>query len=226
MEIHNLMEELVHATVNEICRDDEAGSGRYCTSDQCRLDAICYVLNRIPPRYASSGRGLAHLTDELRGDRQLMVDLVTLAHEGLGRVSAVRRTYYGHRAAERSSGASFNFPTIKGRILDGGAFMPVSDLEVVLQEGGRPVEMFDERWSNPYRISDRTPGTFTFWPAPLPTDRAGETRSFDFELVSTAPGFYDLSHHFSIQLTSEDHAATGFGLDRDHQLPDLYLFPL
>ena len=206
MEIHNLMEELVRATVEEICSEDQAGTQRYCTAPQCRTDAVCYVLNRVPPRYVSSGRGLAHLTADLQKDQQLMVDVVKLTHEALGRVSAVRRAYYDQTATSRGAGACFNFPTIKGRILDGAAFMPVSDIDVELRLGGKPVEMFDERWTNPYRISDRTPGTFIFWPAPADADAAGVSQTFDFELVASAKGYYDLSHHFSVELQSDDGA--------------------
>ncbi|MEX2444707.1 MAG: late competence development ComFB family protein [Alkalispirochaeta sp.] len=226
MEIHNLMEELVSSTVAELCQDDEDGARSYCTTGQCRTDAVCYVLNRVPPRYVSSGRGLAHLTADLRNDQQLMIDVVRLCHEGLHRVSAVRRGYYDDTSGSRIPGICFNFPTIKGRILDGSAFMPVSDIDVELRRHEAPVEMFDERWSNPYPISDRTPGTFTFWPAPVEASAPGETQSFDFQLVVNAPGYYELSHHFSVELTSDDRETQGFSLGRDYQLPDLYLFPL
>ena len=226
MEIHNLMEELVHSTVAELCQDDERGAGQYCTTQQCRTDAVCYVLNRVAPRYVSSGRGLAHLTDDLRNDQQLMIDVVKLAHEGLHRVSAVRRGYYDVTQGRRIPGVCYNFPTIKGRILDGAAFMPVSGVDVELRRHDTLVEMFDERWSNPYRISDRTPGTFTFWPAPVEAEAPGETQAFDFQLVVNTPGYYELSHHFTVELSSDDRETQGFNLGRDHQLPDLYLFPV
>lgn len=226
MEIHNLMEELVSSQIDEICRDDAEGAGRYCSSKDCRTDAICYVLNRLPPRYVSSGRGLAHLSDELQRDRQLAVDITKLAHEALGRVTAVRRTYYDQDRAASEAGASFNFPTIRGRILDGNGFMPISGVDISLLRGGEPVAMSDDRWSNPYAISDRTPGMYTFWPAPESAPAAGKVQSFDFELRIRSAGFYELTHHFSVELVSEDHADPGFGLDRDHQLPDLYLFQI
>lgn len=224
MEMHNLMEELVRSQLAEICREDAAGAGRYCSSEDCQTDAACYVLNRLPPRYVSSGRGLAHLSDELQRDRQLAVDITKLAHEALGRVTAVRRSYYDHDRVSGTSGASFNFPTIRGRILDGTGFMPVSGVEVSLLSGAELIPMSDERWSNPYEISDRTPGMYTFWPAPESADAAGEVTTRDFELRVQTPGFYDLTHHFTVELVSEDHADPAFGLDRDHQLPDLYLF--
>ena len=225
MEIHNLMEELVSATMEDLCTEDQSGEKRYCTSAQCRTDALCYVLNRIPPKYVSSGRGLAHLTDQLQQDQQLMVDIVRLSHEGLYRVSVVQRGYYGETSAGREAGPCFNFPTIKGRILDGSGFMPLSQAWVALQYKGSPIPMFDERWSNPYQISTKTPGTYTFWPAPESTGAEGEDRSFDLELRVQASGYDELVHHFSVKLTSDRGPRTVFDLERDFHLPDLYLFP-
>jgi competence protein ComFB len=226
MEMHNLMEDLVRAAVDEVCADqDRSGDARYCTTTQCRLDAICYVLNRIPPRYVSSGRGLAHLTADLQDDQQLAVDIVRLVHEGLHRVSAVRRGYYGEDATEANPpGACFNFPTIKGRILDGAGFMPLSEIDVELRHNDEPVDMFDVRWSNPCHVSEHSPGTYTFWPAPVSAERERVSRVFDFVLIADAPGYDRLVHHFSLELASDTHPSTTFNLDRDHHLPDLYLF--
>lgn len=226
MEIHNLMEELVHSTVEEVSREDQAGPARYCTSEECRTDVLCYVLNRVSPRYVSSGRGLAHLTAELRQDQQLKIDLVRLAHEGLHRVSVVRRTYYDGQSSQRPGGACFNFPTIKGRLLDGSRFMPIAEVNVELRRHGELVAMFDERWSNPYHISEHTPGTYIFWPAPVDSSAAGQSQDFEFELRVAPPGYDELIHTFAVTLQSEDRANTVFSLERDHNLPDLYLFPV
>jgi competence protein ComFB len=226
MEMHNLMEDLVRTAVDEVCREQERSEeGRYCTTSQCRVDAICYVLNRIPPRYVSSGRGLAHLTSDLQDDQQLAVDIVRLVHEGLHRVSAVRRGYYGEESTDRSPpGACFNFPTIKGRILDGAGFMPLSEIDVELRFDDAPVEMFDARWSNPCHVSEHSPGTYTFWPAPVTAEKERVGRVFDFVLIAEAPGYDRLVHHFSLELASDPHPTTTFNLDQDHHLPDLYLF--
>lgn len=226
MEIHNLMEELVRAIVDEVSAEEQDRTGnRYCTSDECRTDATCYVLNRLPGRYVSSGRGYAHLTEELKEDHQLMVDVLRLVHEGLTRVSVTRRGYYDESSEREPSGPAFNFPTIRGRLLDGLKFFPVSGVAVDLLLEGEPAAMFDPRWSNPYRIADQTPGTFIFWPAAQPADRAGIHREWAFELHVADPEFEPFRHWFSIELESQAAAARGFRLDRDYALPDLYLFP-
>ncbi|MFP4152384.1 MAG: late competence development ComFB family protein [Alkalispirochaeta sp.] len=234
MEIHNLMEELVASIVSEIAREDRASaSPRYCGSEECRIDAVCYVLNRVEPRYVSSSRGYAHLTADLQKDRQLSVDLVRLAHEGLHRVTAVRRNYYhdGVTAGTEDSGSHphpegpcYNFPTIRGRLLDGTRFSPVTEVTVLLLRDEDPVEMFGERWTNPYEIPKQAPGTYNFWPAPIPAEHTGETREFTFEIRVTDGRFDPLSHYFTVSATSEEREERIFTLERDHTLPDLYLF--
>jgi competence protein ComFB len=225
MEIHNLMEELVSSVVGDVCREDaESAAPRYCTTPECRVDAVCYVLNRVPPRYVSSGRGFAHLTEELLSDHQLSVDLVRLAHEGLHRVNAVRRSFYGSGDRTHGTGPCFNFPTVKGRLLDGATFTPVTDVEVTLLHEGSPVEMFDPRWSNPYRIPLQAPGTFLFWPAPVTAERPGVAQDFSFELHVEDPRFEPFSHYFSLSASSEERENPVFSLERDFSLPDLYLF--
>lgn len=224
MEIHNLMEELITSVVDEVCREDEAGANRYCTKPACRVDAACYVLNRVPPRYVSSGRGLAHLTDELRADTQAIVDVLRLVHEGLARVTSISRTFYEDGDTEHALGPVFNFPTISGRILDGEGFMPLSAAEVALWHGDSLMPMFDARWQNPYRIADQTPGTFLFWPNCVPADAPGVERQFDLEIRVAHEAYDPVNHLFSITVTSEKRTADIFSLDRDHHLPDLYAF--
>lgn len=225
MEIHNLLEELVTQTVREICEDDEAHEEqRYCTSAECRIDAVCYVLNRIAPRYVSSGRGFAHLSEELHDDQQLQIDLVRLAHEGLKRVSAVARTFYGLPSGDIPSGPCFNFPTIKGRVLDGTTFFPLSGVTVTLRTDGAIAPMFDNRWANPYEVSEHTPGTYNFWPASVTAESAGVKKTFDFEILLECEGFTSLTHYFSVDTISAASVARTMSLQPDVRLPDLYLF--
>jgi competence protein ComFB len=233
MEIHNVMEELVASVVDRVARDDaESADSRYQYDDASRVDAVCYILNRIPPRYVSSGRGYAHITKELRQDQQLEIDVVRLAHEALHRVNAVRR-YYGDSPVQHPVvGPCFNFGTVKGRLLDGACFSPISDVEVTLLRNGKPAEMYDSRWPNPYRIPSQAPGTFLFWPASIPVDGATggtangtvESKDFDFELKVEDPRYDPLSHYFTITTKPDVREYRMFSLDRDVTLPDLYLF--
>ncbi|MFW6249739.1 MAG: late competence development ComFB family protein [Alkalispirochaetaceae bacterium] len=229
MEIHNLMEDAVQRAVDEICDDEERnGKSRYCTSDECRLDAICYVLNRIPPHYVTSSRGLAHSSSDIENDQQLQVDVMRLAQEGLSRVTSVRRNYYAEsaeKAAPPGEGPCFNFPTIKGRVFNGRSFEPIYDVEVLLLLDGEPARMFDSRWQNPYAIVFNTPGTFIFWPAPIPTESPEQERTFQCELRIEDEEYEEFRHFFTLALRSDARFAGTFTYNRDYLLQDLYIFP-
>ncbi|MFW6313932.1 MAG: late competence development ComFB family protein, partial [Spirochaetota bacterium] len=142
--IHNVMEESVLRIVDEICDEDEASAGpKYCTTPECRMDTACFVLNRVQQRYVSSARGQAHTDLEIENDRQLFVDIVTLAHEGLRRVSSFGRSFYGHANAgiDFPTGPRFYLPTIKGRLFNGLSFELIVDVDVhLLDRVGRAVE--------------------------------------------------------------------------------------
>lgn len=223
------MEESVLRIVDEICDDDEtAGSLLYCTSAECRTDAACYVLNRIPQRYVSSARGQAHADLEMSNDQQLVVDLVTLAHEGLRRVTSVRRSFYSETddAVGSIPGPGFYLPTIKGRLFHGLSFELVTDVEVGLLLDDAPIAMIDSRWQNPYQIVPNTAGTYLFWPAPVPADVAGARRVFEFEIRVEADGFDPLHHFFSIERGAIARVPDAIEACGEHRLPDLYLLPI
>jgi competence protein ComFB len=221
------MEDEVFRRVNEICDEEEQrGSNAYCTTRACRLDAVCYVLNRLPPRYVTSGRGLAHVEQDISSDTQLAVDITKLSHEALKRIAAVRRSYYDDESPEPDiKGPCFNFPAITGRILNGVSFEPVDGAEVHLLRDGSPVPMFDSRWQNPYTLAGHTYGTYSFWPRPDRASKAGERASFELEISATAEGFEKLEYFFTVDLVADETAAGAMRIGGDFHLPDLYLFP-
>jgi competence protein ComFB len=231
MEIHNLMEDKVLNILNEICDEEErkAESG-YCTSPQCRMDAACFVLNRIPQRYVTSGRGFAHLETDLSIDAQIHIDIVTLAHEGLRRVTTIQRSFYEKGDPEGETideGIYFQFPMIKGRIFNGLNFEPVIDVEVEFRCDGDIVPMVDTRWQNPYPIVNNTPGTYLFWPKPIKANTIGEEREFVFELVVHDDEFEPFLHSFTLKLNAEQiKPIKGMKSLRDYNLQDLFLLPL
>jgi len=227
VEIKNLMEGLVLQAIDQL-KDEKnpEGTPRYCTNPECTGDAACYVLNRITPRYAGSSRGVARLTRELQQDSQLQIDILRLVTEALHRVTAVQRDYQSAvRDEEKIGGPYFNFPTVRGRLLNGMTFEPVTGVSVELFSGGDSTEMFDGRWQNPYEISDFTPGTFLFWPAPIPAERPLELRTFSFEIRVTDGMFDPFRHLFRVEIQSDETEIASFSLHREYLLPDLYLFP-
>lgn len=227
MEIHNLMEDLVVKTVQEICDEEERKAGEQgCTSPECRLDVTCFVLNRIPQQYVSSGRGAAHAEKTLKENPQLKVDIVTLAHKGLKRVSQVRRPYYESADTARpAEGPAFCFPVLKGRLLSCTTFAPIQGVAVSLRMDGEPVGMIDQRWQNPFPLDPKIEGTFLFYPRPEPADRAGMERLFELEIFVEDSAFETFHHFFKVGIVSE---AVSDPLSRktaDHRIEDLYLVP-
>lgn len=55
MKLHNYMEDVVEKMLNELLSDPKVA----CTCEQCRKDATAFALNRLPPRYVASQKGLA-----------------------------------------------------------------------------------------------------------------------------------------------------------------------
>ncbi len=222
------MEEAVLRIVDDLCEEDEASeSPMYCTSAECRMDAACFVLNRIPQRYVSSQRGQAHTELALAQDAQFFADMVALAHEGLRRVSTVRRSFYGeeHTYVRSVTGPHFYLPTIKGRLFDGTTFELISDVEIQLLQNGRLVTMIDSRWQNPYPIVVNTAGTYLFWPEPVPAEREGIDGSFEYEIRVESTWYEPFRHFFAVARTSVDQIPDALETGGERRLPDLYLVP-
>ncbi len=233
MEIHNLMEDEVIRIVSEIADEDaRTGAYGYATTPECQMDAACFVLNRIPQQYVTSGRGLTYLQNEFRENPQLAVDLVTLAHEGLRRVSTVQRSYYANGSAVDSpaqnpydgSVPAHHFPAIRGRVFDCMTFAPVVGVEVWLKRDGAPAPMVNGRWQNPCGLVDSTAGSYMFWPAPVPATETGERKLFEFEVTVEESNEYEAFHHFfKLEATSSDFEDNTLRLTREYMLQDLFL---
>jgi len=232
MEIHNSTEDMVLAIVNDIfdAIEREGKADRPCTCYQCRLDTACYVLNRTSPRYVVSSRGAARAENETLERQQEDADIATLVYEGLHKIARSLRPNFDHNPHYRVApagveGPVFNLPTIIGRVFNGINFEPMNDIDVQLHCCGALAEMIDPNWQNPYRLIPNTAGTFTFWPKPVTADASGIQRNFKFSISIEAEHYEAFHHYFDLTVSSEDHAAQSFSMQRAYKLPDLYLFP-
>jgi competence protein ComFB len=168
---------------------------------------------------------------EFRTNPQLSVDLVTLAHEGLRRVNAVKRSYYfpeenGTSTASVDGGPRFHYPAIRGRLFDCLTFAPVSGVDVWLRVDDKPVRMINSRWQNPYGLLDSSSGSYLFWPESSPADGKESRRVFEFELfVDESKRFEEFRHYFKIEVTASADADETLRLTRDFRLQDLFLVP-
>mgnify|MGYP000923024835 FL=1 len=230
MEIHNLMEDIVRGTVDELFDSEERSPKLgFCTCSQCRLDVSCYVLNRIPPEYVTSGRGVVHGETDWSGKVQRTADVLTLVREGWTRINLKKRPQYHQGSPVASSelpeGPVFNFPSVMGRLFNGVDFSPLEDIQVGLYREDELLPMIDPNWQNPCRIVRETEGMYIFWPRPLPAGSAGEEAVFQLRVHAEIPGFEAVSHYFELSLDAEPSAVDQITVRKVYKLPDLYVFP-
>lgn len=226
MELRNLREDEVIRVITDLCNEEEQSPRfGYSTSDDCKLDAACFVLNRISPRYVSSGRGLAHTISDGEHDTQGKVDLIALAHEGLRRVTSVRRAYYDTASTRPSDEPDFVFvyPAISGRVICGRTFEPATGVSVALKNQGVPVVMEDTRWPNPYDVTANTRGTYTFLPRATP--EAGAAQSLEFCIEVNGEGYETLRHYFTVSGSRAPAQVLHHAKNAEYHLPDLYIIP-
>jgi len=208
--------------------EEKTGKQGFCTCYQCRTDVVCYVLNRTAPQYMLSGRGLAHLKSDYQKNLQKMADLVGLVNDAIKKVNATKRPHFEHKGTREKdfpSGPLFNFPTIMGKIFNGTNFEPLTDVSVSLSSEGSLVRMINPNWQNPCVISEKTAGTFLFWPYPVQAKSEKEVRIFEFEISTERSRFEDLHYFFNLELSAEEVLNESIHLQKTFEVEDLYLFP-
>lgn len=223
MRVHNLMLDLVTQKVEEF-QSSLPAEARLDEASQA--DMVCFVLNRIPPLYVVSGRGLAHTeTREYTERAQRLADITTLVKQAYDVIERNRRQRSEVRAEDDLTGPWFNFPSIIGRLFYGENFTPVSGVRVALYHNGELMRVLDPNWQNPYEMVPNTAGTFLFWPYPVRAESAGQRRSFALEIRVDAPGYDPLRYGFTLELVSETAFVDFATVSTSHRLRDLYLFP-
>ena len=210
MNVHNIMEEVVSQRIDELYKNlEEAGvSWVSCSCENCRLDAKSYVLNRIPPKYVVSGRGVTHNATELAADNQIKIDIDALGMEAIRLISETNRPFHSLtrtecEVAKETANPVYNFPTFIGSVLDGSTFEPVENAEVSLFLKGELAAMIDKTWENPVKTYNSTHGAYSFWVRPIPTQDAQNSMRFDFTLEVSAPGYKSAVSSFSVPVESD-----------------------
>ncbi len=227
MRVHNLMMDLVSQKVEEYFHTkDETVYPDMCWSEPCKMDVLCYVLNRVPPLYVVSGRGMAHSESKDFSERtQRMADITALIREGMGAVAGNQRLRSDEPAEKVNLGPYWNFPSIIGRLFNGLNFAPMSDISVHLLENGQNMQVIDPNWQNPYQMVKNTAGTYLFWPHPVKAQQAGERKNFHLEIRVDHPAYDPLRYGFELALISEEQFSDFASTTASHRLKDLYLFP-
>ncbi|WP_461248240.1 late competence development ComFB family protein [Treponema sp. R6D11] len=232
MDIHNTNEDVVFEAVQTIFDEIKASGNpeQFCLCYQCRIDTICYTLNRIEPNYIVSNRGFTRIEQTGIKRQQIEADINALIYKGLRLVQHNLRPTAPHNPDEVHvqkviATPLFDIPTMAGRIFNGISFEPIVGIDIALYLDGEPVQMRNSNWQNPYTMVPSTPGAFSFWPAPIPADIPDITKEFKFALKVSSPDYEPLNHFFNITSISKFHNPQSYALNRTFKLPDLYLFP-
>ena len=231
-EVHNMMEELVEAETEKLFDSPDIRNEPWfsCGCPQCRGDVICYVLNRLQPKYIRSGRGISHHTNNGRaGKFQTDADITALGLEGIQKVS-IRKRPHSHGTEEDARDTDtaapvFYFPAITGRVLNGLSFEPEAEIPVGLYLDGKLCTPLSAAWENPCYTNARTAGHFAFSVQPLPASAAGERRVFEFEIRIQAEGKEPLHHFLKVGAVGGNGAQDAYHAVHTIVLPDLFLFP-
>ena len=228
MKVHNLMEEYVTTRVNLLYDqlNENRPSWLTCDCEDCRLDAVSYVLNRIPPRYVVSGRGIAH-SNEVFEDTQIRADVDALSLEGIRLINTIQRPYHknARKFGEKDTlQPSFNFPVFIGTVYDGSSFEPMYDAKVTLKYDDLVIDMIDKTWSNPCSTYKSTKGTYSFWVKPFLADKPDMSKRFHFTVEVSAAGYTPISYGFDIPVVSEADRRLEMNSSFSLKIQDLFLF--
>ncbi|OJF77616.1 MAG: hypothetical protein BKP49_01165 [Treponema sp. CETP13] len=228
MKVHNILEEVVNEKVNDMYEKVKSMPTAWLTCDcnQCREDTISYVLNRLPPRYIVSGRGITH--QAVLEDRQTLADIDALTIEGMKKVALSKRSYHGlttNIAVKAPTGPAFNFPAFLGSVSDGDSFDTIEGAKISLSLESTLADMIDHTWLNPIITSKISKGRYSFWVKPISTSKVGEQKNFNFTIEISAPKYESVQYTFSVPVVSTKSAELVYNATYSLQLPTLCLFP-
>lgn len=229
MNVHNIMEDIVKTRVDSLYDQikQEKASWLTCDCQNCRADAVSYVLNRVAPKYVVSGRGVTHSTN-LLDDHQLRADINAICLEGIRIISSSKRPFHELPREEckvtAKSSPAFNFPTFVGTILDGNTFEPVAGARILLKMNGTPMEMVDKTWVNPATTYKSTNGSYTFWGKSIQAEEEGITKTFNFTLEISADGYTPTLYNFELPIKSESKVQEEFNANYSVKIKELVIF--
>ncbi len=208
MAIRNLMEDVVSSVVGELLAKQKEELPH---ADMYWDDIIAYVLNRIPPKYITSERGILHDRIDALSAVQQRSDILFLAHEAIGFIKG-RRTSNNHADYDAIARKSLFFPHVLGEVVEETTFTSIPDVEVTLMRKGKKAAMIDESWKNPYVTHRATKGFYHFWPD---FDEEGMPRegTVGFTLIFSHPKFTKIEVDFEVPVVET------FTLNKSHVVP-------
>jgi competence protein ComFB len=187
MPVRNLMQDIVINILDEVLKKEGASK----ISANHKDDIITYVLNRVPPRYVTSERGLLYGALDAKNKVQEQVDILMLIYEAINRI-LVKNAPDNEREERNHLEKSSLLPHIIGQVLEESTLAIIPDVEVTLMYDKSRAGMVDTDWDNPYHTLSATKGRFHFWPKYSP-GKMGKGPKIPFTLVFRHPQFAETS---------------------------------
>ena len=160
MPLQNLLEEIVDNVTKEILKKEGEWDSLIAVKD----DIVAYVLNRIPPQYVTSERGILHGQIASKYKIQQKTDIIIGVHEAIDIIKKRRGTAVNNDNLPVSP--VFNvLQHIVGSVADEETLSPIFDVNVSLLFDGEMAKMIDSNWVNPYITNVAKKGYYHFWPA-------------------------------------------------------------
>lgn len=208
MAVKNLMEDIVRNVVSEVLKNDTDISESHSNVE----DIIAYVLNRIPPKYITSERGVLHGKLEARIVFQQKTDIFFLIYEAIDVINRRRATELGVPSNDIDT-SQLRFPHIIGEVLEETTFSIISDIEITLYYKDRPAVMVDVDWKNPYKTNPATMGYYHFWPVFDSEKMTKNDNPVKFTLVFRHPDFQEQ------MIETEVNLSPNAGMGKSHVVP-------
>ncbi len=197
MPVKNLMEDIVANTLNEVLSNNKELS----QSIKNREDIIAYVLNRVPPKYFTSERGMLHGKLEEMYKTQQSIDVLLLVHEAVD-IVLDRRKSSAFSGDDKIGRERSLLPHIIGTVLEESTFSIIPEVEVTLLYKKKPAAMTDESWTNPYKTNRSTRGFYHFWPAY--SEAMGSDKKIPFTLKFKHPKFNEKTQEIEVEIATGD----------------------
>lgn len=198
MAFRNLMEDIITNVVNKILFKEDKKLLEY---EPYKQDIIAYVLNRMPPKYYTSERGILHGRLETEFTFQHKTDILIFTYEAI-EIIINRRKSELPQGTKTMEYVVFCLPHILGEVFEETTFSIIPDIRVQLLYKGKPVKMKDSTWKNPYVTSKATEGYYHFWPE-IPQDIDKKLKSnaeVQFEVVFNHPDFKEKRIALNLQV--------------------------
>lgn len=194
MAVTNLMHDIIVNAVEEVLKKEEGRDTAGISGDEI----VAYVLNRVPPKYVTSERGLLHGVLDAHYKIQQQVDILLLIYEAIEKISHGRNSNTAITEVARS-GISSYLPHIIGQVLEESTLSVIPDIEVALLHKGIKCAMLDSAWENPCMTKLSTKGHYHFWPL-FDARSMGNSASVPFTISFSHPQCDDHSIDISLEV--------------------------